>query len=163
MKLCSNSNHIHYVRIFKQKESHYGIQDVKFDRKTVPVFIGLFFYKHDPGQNSPSLFTRMKFTAPVVAAISAGSLVVLSLIVGIILYVRGFFDSGKEPEKPSDLNHPVGPNLKVLKDNFFNAVDEVATHLNPTICEGLKSGTLNLYDDEEYQNWLRTSLKNMED
>lgn len=100
----------------------------------------------------------MKFTAPVIAAISAGSLVLLSLIVCAILYTRGFFDSGKEPEKPNDPNHPKSN----PKDDFNKAVDDVATHLTPTICAGLKSGTL-ATGGIEVQKWFSTSLVNMED
>ena len=95
----------------------------------------------------------MKFTAPVIAAISAGSLVILTLIVGAILYARGFFDSGKEPEKPSDPNP---------KDELTKAVDEVASHLNPTVCAALKAGTIDL-DHEKVFNWVKNSLKKNED
>lgn len=61
----------------------------------------------------------MKFTRPVIAAISVGSLVLLALIIVVILYLKGF--SGDKPEKP------------VLSDELKSALEKAKPYLNNEI------------------------------
>ena len=71
----------------------------------------------------------MKFTPPIIAAISFASLVVLTLIVGVVLYARGFFDGdigkGKEADEPapkSELTLAIEKAKPYLNNGVFNAL-----------------------------------------
>lgn len=90
----------------------------------------------------------MKFTPPVIAAISAGSLALLTLIVLLILYFQGFFEkpsvkqSGKKDEEVS----------------VFKTIRKFVG--SDAMCEALKSAS---FDDPDivqaFERWKRGPLK----
>ena len=51
---------------------------------------------------------------------------------------------------------------RVTRILITKAVDEVASHLNPTVCSALKAGTIDL-GQEEVASWMNKSLKIIED
>ena len=68
----------------------------------------------------------MKFTPPIIAAICVGFLVISSLIVGVVLYAKGFFDGSKEPEKPADQKTTPDP---PPKDELTLAIEKASPYL----------------------------------
>ena len=108
----------------------------------------------------------MKFTPPVIAAISALTLVISALIVSAILYAKGFFDDKKEPEKPTDPS-PKDELTKSdpAKGELAEAVEKAKPYLNNNVISNALLTVSFESDDvkKEIKAWETSTLKTIND
>ena len=103
----------------------------------------------------------MKFTPPVIAAISAVTLVISTLIVFAVLYARGFFDDENEAEKPTDPS----PKSELAKGELVEAVERAKPYLNNNVISNALL-TVDFESDDvkkEIKAWYDSTLETIKD